>query len=144
MAEAARALVGTHDFASFAAAGSAVETTTRRLDRLEVAGEAGGEVVVEAAGGGFLRHMVRNLVGTLLEIGLGRRAPDEMAAILRKHCRTFELTASRLARVDGPEELVYDVNLRQEDKGDLLVRELVATGQIQGVSLLPAARIGES
>lgn len=74
----------------------------------------------------------------------GDQGRDEMAAILRKHCRTFELTASRLARVDGPEELVYDVNLRQEDKGDLLVRELVATGQIQGVSLLPAARIGES
>jgi hypothetical protein len=67
-----------------------------------------------------------------------------MAAILRKHCRTFQLTASRLARQDGPEELVYDVNLRQEELGDKLVRELVATGHVQGVSLLPAARIGES
>jgi uncharacterized membrane protein YhiD involved in acid resistance len=74
----------------------------------------------------------------------GDEGREEMATILRKHCRTFQLTASRLARLDGPEELVYDVNLRQELQGDKLVRELVATGRIQGVSLLPAARIGES
>jgi tRNA pseudouridine38-40 synthase len=88
MAEAARPLVGTHDFASFAAAGSAVETTTRRLDRLEVVGEAGAEVVVEAAGGGFLRHMVRNLVGTLVEVGQGRREPGAMAGLLADRDRT--------------------------------------------------------
>ncbi len=74
----------------------------------------------------------------------GDNGRDEMANILRKHCRTFQLTASRLARKDGPEELVYDVNLRKEDLGDKLVRELVDTGHVQGVSLLPAARIGES
>ncbi len=74
----------------------------------------------------------------------GDAGRDEMAAVLRKHCRTFQLTASRLGRADGPEELVYDVNLRQQDQGDRLVRELVATGHVQGVSLLPAARIGES
>ena len=69
---------------------------------------------------------------------------EAMAGILRRHCRTFQLTASRLARQGGPEELVYDVNLRKEQEGDRLVRELVATGHVQGVSLLPAARIGES
>jgi len=69
---------------------------------------------------------------------------EDVLAILRKHCRSFELTASRLARKDGPEELVYDVNLRQQQLGDQLVRELAATGRVQGISLLPAARIGES
>ena len=74
----------------------------------------------------------------------GEEGRDDVIAILRKHCRSFQLTASRLARLDGPEELVYDVNLRKEYEGDKLVRELTATGRVQGVSLLPAARIGES
>jgi uncharacterized membrane protein YhiD involved in acid resistance len=69
---------------------------------------------------------------------------DDVVGIIRKHCRTFQLTASRLSKLGGVEELVYDVNLRQEHEGDKLVRELTATGRDQGVSLLPAARIGES
>ena len=69
---------------------------------------------------------------------------EDVLAILRKHCRSFQLTASRLSRAGGPEELVYDVNLRHEHEGDKLVRELTATGRVQGVSLLPAARVGES
>jgi len=74
----------------------------------------------------------------------GDEGRDDVIAILRKHCRSFELTAARLARADGPEELVYDVNLRKQQAGDRLVRELTASGRVQGVSLLPAARVGES
>ena len=79
---AAVALVGHHDFASFQAAGSGVATTDRTLLRLDVTGEAGGAVELWFEGTGFLRHMVRNLVGTLLEVGSGRRSADEMAGIL--------------------------------------------------------------
>ena len=79
---AAEALVGHHDFASFQGAGSEVATTDRTLLRLDVTGEAGGVVNLWFEGTGFLRHMVRNLVGTLLEVGSGRRSPDEMAGIL--------------------------------------------------------------
>lgn len=82
MGEAARLLVGTHDFASFQAAGSSVAGTVRTLRRLEVSGAAGDEVHVEAEGDGFLRHMVRNLVGTLLEVGRGRRDPAGVAKLL--------------------------------------------------------------
>jgi len=74
----------------------------------------------------------------------GDQSRDDVIAVLRKHCRSFQLTAARVARAGGPEELVYDVNLRKEQAGDLLVRELTATGHVQGVSLLPAARIGEA
>ncbi len=82
MAEASGALLGTHDFASFQAAGSSVETSVRTLDRLEPRGESGAGLCFEVEGQGFLRHMVRNLVGTLLEVGLGRRAPSWPAEVL--------------------------------------------------------------
>jgi tRNA pseudouridine38-40 synthase len=70
---AAARLLGTHDFASFRGAGSAVKTSTRTLTRIDVWGETGGEIRLGFEGEGFLRHMVRNAVGTLVEVGLGRR-----------------------------------------------------------------------
>jgi tRNA pseudouridine38-40 synthase len=57
-----------------------------------VAGEAGGALELWFEGTGFLRHMVRNLAGTLLEVGSGRRDPSEMTAIL----------AARDRRLAGP------------------------------------------
>ncbi len=79
---AATDLVGTHDFASFQGAGSPVGTTQRTLVRLAVEGEAGGEVRLLFEGDGFLRHMVRNLVGTLLDVSRGKRDPASMPALL--------------------------------------------------------------
>jgi tRNA pseudouridine38-40 synthase len=74
-------LQGTHDFKSFQATGSAVKTTERTLLELSVARE-GDEVVISCAANGFLRHMVRNIVGTLAEVGRGRRSPAEVKRIL--------------------------------------------------------------
>jgi tRNA pseudouridine38-40 synthase len=82
MREAARHLVGTHDFASLQAAGSSVRTSVRTLLRVEVEGTPGGEIHFVLEGNGFLRHMVRNAVGTLLEVGAGRRPPDGLPALL--------------------------------------------------------------
>jgi tRNA pseudouridine38-40 synthase len=82
MRAASADLVGEHDFSAFRAAGSDVRTSVRRLDRIAIAGEPGGEIELVFEGGGFLRHMVRNLVGTLLEVGHGRRPPDSMPALL--------------------------------------------------------------
>ncbi len=56
--------------------------TVRTLLRLEIEGQAGAAIDLRFEGTGFLRHMVRNLVGTLIEVGTGRRAPEQMAAIL--------------------------------------------------------------
>jgi tRNA pseudouridine38-40 synthase len=75
-------LVGTHDFASFQGAGASVTTTTRKLLAAELSGEAGGALQLEFEGSGFLRHMVRNLVGTLLEVGAGKRAPESLESLL--------------------------------------------------------------
>jgi tRNA pseudouridine38-40 synthase len=87
MQRAARALVGRHDFRSFQAGGSTVRHTVRTLRRLEVSC-AGAEIVVDIEGDGFLRHMVRTLVGTLAEVGSGLRTPESMADILARRDRS--------------------------------------------------------
>lgn len=81
MAEAARRLEGRHDFASFQARGSAVRHTVRTVHRLEIR-EAGGEITFEVDGDGFLRHMVRAMAGTLLDVGMGARTPEALTAVL--------------------------------------------------------------
>lgn len=85
MRAAAAVLCGEHDFAAFQGAGSDVHTTVRRIRRLTVDGES--PLVLEVEGDGFLRHMVRNIAGTLVEIGLGRRAPGEISGILASRDR---------------------------------------------------------
>jgi len=82
MRAAAARLVGRHDFASFQTAGSPTETTVRTLRRLTVRDRGGGLVEVEAEADGFLYRMVRNLVGLLVEVGLGRRRAEDAARIL--------------------------------------------------------------
>jgi len=82
MAQAAEAFLGQHDFAALQAAGSEVKSSVRTLQRLDVEREASGELVFSVAGDGFLRHMVRNLVGTLLEVGAGQRAVESIAELL--------------------------------------------------------------
>ncbi|MFI5177544.1 MAG: tRNA pseudouridine(38-40) synthase TruA, partial [Vicinamibacterales bacterium] len=77
MRQAADALVGTHDFASFQAGGTAIRETTRTLSRVTLV-ERDGELHVEVDGDGFLRHMVRIIVGTLVEVGAGSRAPGDL------------------------------------------------------------------
>lgn len=107
MGAAAAELVGRHDFASFQAAGSDVKTTERTLTRLDVQGAAGGEIRLEVEGSGFLRHMVRNLAGTLLEVGKGLRPADSMPALLAARDRTLAGPTAHahgltLVRVDYP------------------------------------------
>jgi tRNA pseudouridine38-40 synthase len=80
--QAAAALRGTHDFKSFEGAGSPRTSTVRTVFRCEwIQGEE-DLLELEISGDGFLRHMVRNIAGTLVEIGLGRRPADDMPAIL--------------------------------------------------------------
>lgn len=69
---------------------------------------------------------------------------DDLSKTIRKHCASFHLAAARQSRAGGPEEFVYDVNLRDPDAGDALVRELCGMGGVSGVSLLPLARVGEA
>ena len=70
--EATRAFIGTHDFKSFSNVGSNVKTTVRTLRRIDIVKQKGG-VRLEFEGTGFLYKMVRNIVGTLLEIASHKR-----------------------------------------------------------------------
>jgi tRNA pseudouridine38-40 synthase len=81
MRQAAAHLIGTHDFVSFQAAGSAVRATTRTLTRVEVR-ETPGEIVIDVEGDGFLRHMVRAIAGTLADVGTGARSAASIAETL--------------------------------------------------------------
>jgi tRNA pseudouridine38-40 synthase len=80
MREGAAALVGTHDFAGFQSAGSDVATTERTVIRSEFL-DRGGLLAYEVSANGFLRHMVRAIVGTLVEVGRGRRSADVRALV---------------------------------------------------------------
>lgn len=66
-----------------------------------------------------------------------------LAEVLGRYCRSFQLSAARVAHPEAPEELVYDVNLRRMEDADLLARELIGTAGVSAVSLLPRARAGE-
>lgn len=81
---AALMLLGTHDFTSFANEahqGSAAKDAVRTLKRLDIIHEPGG-IRLEFSGDGFLYKMVRNMVGTLLEIGMEKRSLKELPVIL--------------------------------------------------------------
>jgi tRNA pseudouridine38-40 synthase len=81
MRAAAALLVGTHDFAAFQSAGTDVKTTVRTVTRSELVEER-ELLVYEVEGDGFLRHMVRAIVGTLVEIGRGWRPASQVQELL--------------------------------------------------------------
>jgi tRNA pseudouridine38-40 synthase len=81
MRRAAAAFVGRHDFSAFRGAGCESQTSEREIFALEIA-EAGELIHLDVKGEGFLRNMVRAMVGTLVEIGLGRRPVEDVAARL--------------------------------------------------------------
>jgi tRNA pseudouridine38-40 synthase len=90
MQAGARLLLGRHDFSSFRAADCPATHAVRELRRLDFAQDPADasvwRVTVEATA--FLKHMVRNLVGTLAEVGHGKRLPESMATLLAQRDRT--------------------------------------------------------
>ena len=89
MRAAADVLVGSHDFEAFQGTGANVATTRRTMHRVDWEEGEGATrpLVMRVEGDGFLRHMVRNIVGTLADVGRGRRAPEEMLRVLHSRDR---------------------------------------------------------
>jgi tRNA pseudouridine38-40 synthase len=81
VASASAALLGTHDFSAFRGAGCAAKSPVRTIDRVEHRAD-GDEHVLEFHGNGFLRYQVRRMVGTLLDVGRGRRSVASVADTL--------------------------------------------------------------
>lgn len=89
MREAAKILVGEHDFKSFCQENAQVESTERTIYDLTVERKDGeDELVIRVTGNGFLYNMVRIIAGTLLEVGYGRWKPGDVAQILEKKDRS--------------------------------------------------------
>ena len=81
MNEACKFFLGEHDFASFCAAGSQVESTVREIYDLHVKKE-GELLTISVTGNGFLYNMVRIIAGTLLKVGCGHMEPEEIERII--------------------------------------------------------------
>jgi tRNA pseudouridine38-40 synthase len=82
MREGAKHLLGRHDFSSFRAAECEARHPIRELTRADVDGAPGDELRFTVEGTAFLRHMVRNLTGTLVEVGRGRQPPQWVKQVL--------------------------------------------------------------
>jgi len=87
MRQAAGQVVGTHDFAAFQSVGTATPDSVRTVIRSELVAPEPTLLHYEVTGDGFLRHMVRALTGTLVEIGRGWRAPDSIQTLLTRRRR---------------------------------------------------------
>jgi tRNA pseudouridine38-40 synthase len=81
MRAACALFIGEHDFAAFRASNCAAKTTVRRINSLELVRE-GRFLHLEVNGSGFLKNMVRIIAGTLVEVGQGRRSPQDVARLL--------------------------------------------------------------
>jgi tRNA pseudouridine38-40 synthase len=87
MREAARALVGRHDFTTFRAAGCQAKSPIKTLDRLEV-DTSGEEIRIAASARSFLHNQVRSMVGSLKLVGEGKWRVADLAAALEARDRT--------------------------------------------------------
>jgi tRNA pseudouridine38-40 synthase len=100
MHAAAQRLLGRHDFSAFRAASCQAKDALRTLDRLDVSRQA-DEVVITAEARSFLHHQVRNLVGTLAEVGIGKRPETWPRTVLDGRDRT------RAGQTAPPEGLCF-------------------------------------
>lgn len=82
MRRAAALLLGEHDFKSFTSAKKGKKSTVRRIDEISITRER-DLLIFTFAGNGFLHHMIRILMGTLLEVGMGKRTPESMTDVLK-------------------------------------------------------------
>ena len=108
MEEAAGRFVGSHDFAAFRASNCVARTTVRRIDSVQISSQ-GFRITIDVIGGGFLKNMVRVMVGTLVDIGKGRFTPSDIDRLLQDGDRkeagiTAPACGLCLIRVIYPEE----------------------------------------
>ena len=107
MKEAARCLIGEHDFSSFRASECQSKTPVKTLHSIEII-SAEPWLYFSMRGNAFLHHMIRNLLGCFLQIGQGRQKPEWMAEVLEAKNRqiaapTFKPNGLYLAKIAYPE-----------------------------------------
>jgi tRNA pseudouridine38-40 synthase len=94
-------LLGTHDFSAFRSSQCTAKSATRSIYRVDISQNFSDkskkniiktsftpcQIIIEIEGNGFLKNMVRNIVGTLIEVGKGRLAPEDVKKILNSKDR---------------------------------------------------------
>ncbi|MBL8952778.1 MAG: tRNA pseudouridine(38-40) synthase TruA [Myxococcaceae bacterium] len=117
MRRATEALIGQHDFQSFRAADCQSPTSVRKLTKIDVTGAVGDEIVIDVEGTAFLKHMVRNLVGSLADVGRAKRPFTWLGELLEKRDRTL---AGMTAPPQGLAlmEVLYGDGPRSDDEED--------------------------
>jgi len=98
-------LKGTHDFSSFKSTGSGTTDPVRSVLMAKIEGSESGVVRIVIEADGFLRHMVRNIVGTVVEAGLGKISPERFKEII-------DLRDRQLAGVKAPPQGLFLVKVR--------------------------------
>ncbi len=98
-------IIGTHDFKSFEGAGSPRAGTTRTILNANIIEHDGNRIYFEIEADGFLRYMVRNIVGTLTDVGYNKITPDDFKAILLSRDRNR-------AGVTAPPHGLFLVNVK--------------------------------
>ncbi len=81
-------IIGEHDFKAFEGSGSPRSTTIRRVIGIELIQQRTNTVAIDIHATGFLRYMVRNIVGTLVDVGLHKIPPDQINTILASQDRS--------------------------------------------------------
>ena len=81
MQAGARHLIGHHDFSSFRGAGCQALSPVKTLDKFDIT-RADDEIIFTVEARSFIYHQVRNMVGTLMEVGCGKRKPEDVKIIL--------------------------------------------------------------
>jgi tRNA pseudouridine38-40 synthase len=104
MREAAQALIGTHDFSAFRAAECQASSPVRTMHQIDVT-QQGNLIMITFKANAYLHHMVRNIVGALVQVGLGNHPPSWMADLLAGRDRTvaaptFSPDGLYLAKID--------------------------------------------
>lgn len=105
MAACLSLLKGTHDFSCFRSSGSGNTDPVRSVLTTEINGPKHGVVRIVIEADGFLRHMVRNIVGTVVEAGLGKISPERFKEII-------DLQDRQLAGVKAPPQGLFLVKVR--------------------------------
>lgn len=88
MKEAAAHLIGSHDFAAFCSNPRMKKSTVRKVDMIDIS-RKGDYIYFTYHGTGFLQHMIRILTGTLLEVGFGKRSPENMLELIESRNRSL-------------------------------------------------------
>lgn len=121
MAAAAQIMIGTHDFDAFRAVGCVAKHAIRTLYAVNIHPRGGSRIDLEVVGNAFVRNMVRIMAGTLVEVGSGRKTPQDVsAAFLSRQRKDAGVTAPPQGLC--LDEVIYDQRLPSRPKDNFHVK----------------------